>query len=483
MSNIYIQEPPTNGKVVLKTTIGEIEIELWSKEAPKACRNFIQLCMEGYYDKTIFHRVEKDFIAQGGDPTGTGQGGDSIYGEPFKDEFHSRLRFNRRGLVAMANSQKDDNGSQFFFTLGPCYELQKKHTIFGKVGGQTIYNMIKLNECECVGDRPVRPEKILSTQVIYNPFDDIVPRNKRAQPVKSRDEDKEKQKKGVKNYGLLSFGEEAEEEEEELESVSKDLKVKKSAHDIGDPRLLSKKVIEDDDFKKKRKNESSSSDDSDVEKALSPKPKSDLKQSVNLESIKSKLKKKDEKSDKNKKEALPIDDKEFKKKQTQDEIKKLEKELLEKKKKSAEENLKKVEELKEKKTETEVFKKYKDDVEKYEHLKNRNKSKSGKEDKTLEMLNAFKERLFKAKETSKDSGKEESEKIENETETTGLSSILTHRLDVDDEIKRKVIDANVADNERYDIYDPRNPLNKRKREESKEIIKEKKKSYLSTSSL
>ena len=105
MSNIYIQEPPTKGKIILKTSVGEIEIELWyillltssdfisnnrlnnflrSKECPKTCRNFVQLCMEGYYDGTIFHRVLKDFIAQGGDPTGTGEGGESIYGEPFK---------------------------------------------------------------------------------------------------------------------------------------------------------------------------------------------------------------------------------------------------------------------------------------------------------------------------------------------------------------------------------------------------------------
>lgn len=153
--------------------------------------------MEGYYDKTIFHRVVKDFIAQGGDPTGTGHGGDSIYGEPFMDEIHSRLRFNRRGLVAMANSQKNDNGSQFFFTLGPCYELQGKHTIFGKVGGQTIYNMIKLNESDCHDERPIRPEKIISTSIIFNPFDDIVPRNRIAQPVQSGEE--KIVKKGVKS--------------------------------------------------------------------------------------------------------------------------------------------------------------------------------------------------------------------------------------------------------------------------------------------
>lgn len=141
--------------MLLKTTGGDIDIELWSKETPKACRNFIQLCLEGYYDNTIFHRVVKNFIVQGklkqalqwkkctikeiyftgGDPNGDGTGGESIYGEPFRDEFHQRLRFSRRGLLAMANAGKDDNGSQFFFTLAATPELQNKHTIFGKVSG------------------------------------------------------------------------------------------------------------------------------------------------------------------------------------------------------------------------------------------------------------------------------------------------------------------------------------------------------------
>ena len=168
MSSIYIQEPPTRGKVVLKTTFGEIEVELWSKECPRACRNFVQLCLEGYYDNTRFHRIIRDFIAQGGDPTGTGQGGESAFGAPFRDEFHQRLRFNRRGLLAMANAGPDDNESQFFFTLGTCQELNKKHTLFGKVVGNTIYNMIKLNECELHDERPTRPDafKILSTEVL-----------------------------------------------------------------------------------------------------------------------------------------------------------------------------------------------------------------------------------------------------------------------------------------------------------------------------
>ena len=71
-------------QVLLKTSVGDIDVELWSKETPRTCRNFIQLCLEGYYDRTIFHRVVPDFIAQGGDPTGSGEGGESIYGKPFR---------------------------------------------------------------------------------------------------------------------------------------------------------------------------------------------------------------------------------------------------------------------------------------------------------------------------------------------------------------------------------------------------------------
>ncbi|XP_047513760.1 spliceosome-associated protein CWC27 homolog isoform X1 [Pieris napi] len=242
MSNIYIQEPPALGKVLLKTTVGDIDIELWTKETPKACRNFIQLCMEGYYNGTIFHRVVPDFIVQGGDPNGDGTGGESIYGEPFKDEFHSRLRFNRRGLVAMANAGKNDNGSQFFFTLAATPELQNKHTIFGKVIGDSIYNVLKLTE-GLIGpdERPEHAHKITGATVQINPFTDIIPRV----TEKIVDEPKKKKKKerqGVKNFGLLSFGEEAEEEEgEAMEYRGKP----KSTHDLlSDPKLSSKTAAE-----------------------------------------------------------------------------------------------------------------------------------------------------------------------------------------------------------------------------------------------
>ncbi|NXI60126.1 CWC27 protein, partial [Chloroceryle aenea] len=175
-----------------------------------------------YYNNTIFHRVVPGFIVQGGDPTGTGSGGESIYGAPFKDEFHSRLRFNRRGLVAMANAGPHDNGSQFFFTLGRADELNNKHTIFGKVTGDTIYNMLRLAEVEVdKEERPVSPHKIRSSEVLFNPFDDIVPRpNRKLKKDKPEEETRKTKVKGTKNFNLLSFGEEAEEEEEEVSRVS-----------------------------------------------------------------------------------------------------------------------------------------------------------------------------------------------------------------------------------------------------------------------
>lgn len=158
--------------------------------------------MEGYYNNTIFHRVVKDFIVQGGDPLGDGTGGESIYGQTFKDEFHSRLRYNRRGLVGMANSDKDDNASQFFFTMGPTPELQNKNTLFGKVTGDTIFNMLKLEEGEVDhNERPIYPHKILKTEILKNPFDDIVPRELKREVKKDK---KKKKEKGVK-YGYILF--------------------------------------------------------------------------------------------------------------------------------------------------------------------------------------------------------------------------------------------------------------------------------------
>ncbi|KXZ45505.1 hypothetical protein GPECTOR_54g247 [Gonium pectorale] len=259
MSNIYNLEPPTKGKVLLHTSIGDLEIELWSKEAPKACRNFVQLCAEGYYDGTIFHRVIKDYIAQGGDPTGTGDGGESIYGEPFKDEFHSRLRFTRRyggsGLVACANkNEPHSNGSQFFITLDKTDWLNNRNTIFGRVVGDTVYNMLRFNDLPVDSDdRPLEPPVIKDAEVVWNPFDDLVPRVDR-EAVKAEQEARsaaaaaKKRAAGrTKNLALLSFGDEAEAEEAEATAAATAQRAKiRSAHDVlEDERLAKERAIEE----------------------------------------------------------------------------------------------------------------------------------------------------------------------------------------------------------------------------------------------
>ncbi|OAD46894.1 Peptidyl-prolyl cis-trans isomerase CWC27 like protein, partial [Eufriesea mexicana] len=162
--------------VVMETTVDDIESALWAKVTPKTCRNFIQLCVDGYWDDTIFHRIVKGFITEGGDLTGTGEGG-KIYGEPFKDDFRTRLLSCGQGLIAMANAIEDDNGSQFFFTFGSTLELQNKHTIFCKVIGDTIYNMLELEEALVdENDRPLYPPKMRRTEILNNPFSDIIPR-------------------------------------------------------------------------------------------------------------------------------------------------------------------------------------------------------------------------------------------------------------------------------------------------------------------
>jgi peptidyl-prolyl cis-trans isomerase B (cyclophilin B) len=116
----------------LKTEKGNIEIELFADRAPKTVNNFVFLAREGYYDDTTFHRVIPGFMAQGGDPTGTGAGGPGYF---FEDEIDPGLTFGEAGILAMANRgpQTNTNGSQFFITYAPEEYLNGKHTIFGKV--------------------------------------------------------------------------------------------------------------------------------------------------------------------------------------------------------------------------------------------------------------------------------------------------------------------------------------------------------------
>lgn len=120
-------------------------MELYWREAPLACENFVQLSKRGYYDGTPFHRVIRDFMIQGGDPSGTGRGGESIYGPNFQDEIHPGLGHTGAGIIAMANSGPDTNGSQFYVTLAPTPWLDGKHSIFGRIaGGMEVIKRIGL---------------------------------------------------------------------------------------------------------------------------------------------------------------------------------------------------------------------------------------------------------------------------------------------------------------------------------------------------
>jgi peptidyl-prolyl cis-trans isomerase SDCCAG10 len=235
MSSLYNLEPQPTASCILHTTSGDISLELWAQQIPLTSRNFLQLCLDGYYDNTIFHRLVPGFILQGGDPTGTGNGGESIYdggaysearelggiwpmedrhgknagmrSVGFKDEWHSRIKYNRRGLLGMANDgTPDSNGSQFFVTLGNTPELQGKNTLFGRVEGETIYNVAKMGEAEVgEGERPTYPTMITSVEVLVNPFKDMVRRVKEA-PVVVREKVVEKRKKRKGGKQLLSFG-------------------------------------------------------------------------------------------------------------------------------------------------------------------------------------------------------------------------------------------------------------------------------------
>lgn len=246
MSGIYHTEPPTQGKVLLKTSYGDIDIELWSREAPLACRNFIQLSLEGYYDNTPINRIIKDFMVQMGDPSGTGQSGESIWSRPFKDEIHGRIKFNHRGQIAMANENKpNSNHSQFFITLGACEWIDRKHTIFGKVTGNTIFNVLRMGEADVDDkDRPTEIIKILSVEVLWNPFDDIIPRdlshlkkqNNNVKPIESIAQKAKKELKAVKDSKLLSFGEDEDDEEQES-SIKRGMHSSHDSKIVKDPKL------------------------------------------------------------------------------------------------------------------------------------------------------------------------------------------------------------------------------------------------------
>lgn len=521
MSNIYIQEPPTLGKVLLHTTVGDIDIELWARETPRACRNFVQLCLEGYYNDTIFHRLVKGFIVQGGDPTGTGEGGESAYGTPFKDEFHSRLRFCRRGLLAMANAGKDDNGSQFFFTLGPAPELQNKHTIFGKVAGETIYNMLKLAEGLVDRDeRPQYPNKIISTEVLSNPFPDIVPRvDLKAAAAEERARKGKRDKRvAVKDFKLLSFGSEAEDDEAECEEASRRLaavRPSKSAHDlVSDPSLSSAPAVPDDNealsgdedefigpappidtssirnkLQKKEKTErdsdfkrksspindlpSKSSKSDDYRKPINSKMSRKHKQPEVNDTTRSKIQKVEEEEEKELNDSPKRETSEETLKRLRDEYKQLRNQLRKERHKGNESSSVSEDQLAPKKESSELLGEFEAERDKYRNLKNQIPKKgASREDFTLQLLKKFQQKLALAKDSSHeidegtdvvdpDTNKSKEEGEDDEDDDSGW---MTHKLQFNKADAVLAKDANTKEDDWFDIYDPRNPVTKRRRE-------------------
>ncbi|KAL8814233.1 MAG: hypothetical protein Q9223_006526, partial [Gallowayella weberi] len=140
--------------LTLAPPFGEIHFELAPEFAPKAVWNFITLAKKGYYNDVLFHRNIPGFMIQGGDPTGTGKGGTSCWGKNFADEFDGPLssKFDKRGLLAMANKGKDSNGSQFFITYRPCPHLVRKHTVFGQV----VYDEVGGNDGANAGSETLK---------------------------------------------------------------------------------------------------------------------------------------------------------------------------------------------------------------------------------------------------------------------------------------------------------------------------------------
>ncbi|KAH6913436.1 cyclophilin-like domain-containing protein [Coprinopsis sp. MPI-PUGE-AT-0042] len=160
--------------VTLHTSLGDIKIEVFCEAVPKAAENFLALCASGYFDGCIFHRNIKGFIVQTGDPSGTGKTGQSIWGAPFEDEIRSTLKFNARGVVAMANSGRDTNKSQFFITYAKQPHLDGSNTIFGKViDGLDVLDVMERAPVNNK-NRPLQEIKLSGVTIHANPIADAV---------------------------------------------------------------------------------------------------------------------------------------------------------------------------------------------------------------------------------------------------------------------------------------------------------------------
>lgn len=168
-----VAKPGTKGYAALKTNFGQINLELHADQAPKTVYNFIMLAKGGYYNGVKFHRNIKNFIIQGGDPTGTGRGGQSYWKRDFEDEIKGSLKHEGRGILSMANKGAGTNSSQFFLTYKSAPHLNGKHTVFGKVvGGLEVLAKMEEVPSEEKTDKPSKPIIIQEVDVVVDPFED-----------------------------------------------------------------------------------------------------------------------------------------------------------------------------------------------------------------------------------------------------------------------------------------------------------------------
>lgn len=182
------------GYARIETNLGSLNIELQTETAPRAVWNFVQLAKKGYYNGVRFHRNIKNFMIQGGDPTGTGKGGSSIWGKNFNDEFDGPLTHDARGIMSMANKGKNTNSSQFFITYKPAKHLDRKHTIFGRVvGGLDILQKLEQAPVD-ESDRPIKDIVMENVVVFVDPFEEY-------QKQKREKDEAEKEKAEIRKQG------------------------------------------------------------------------------------------------------------------------------------------------------------------------------------------------------------------------------------------------------------------------------------------
>ena len=291
MSQVYSTEPETTGRVVVVTTHGPLEIDLWCKECPTTTRAFLQLCLDGYYDGMIFHRIFADFLIQTGltrndslrgrasateidgylrrstavpSPANGASGlGDALGLDRKKLELNPRIRFNHRGQVAMAvpleesaenKVDKEDLAYQFFVTLAEAPFLDAKHVVFGTISGSTMFNALRIGRTDVDEQSGIPidmkdcPPRILRIEVGSHPFEDMVitadkkvPWNKATETgaggeaekgEETKVERRRKKRKGKRDLNVLSFGNEEREYDDIAQKSSGKGSAMLSSHEV-----------------------------------------------------------------------------------------------------------------------------------------------------------------------------------------------------------------------------------------------------------